>query len=312
MSDKENEENQIDEVFGELLANFVRQNPCLYDKKCKEYKDKKFVADTWMSIANNCNMSEVSSFYFTVDTVQRQWKTLRNQFTREHRLMMTYEPSGTGNDTSKRPRKTWYLYDSLFFLASHVAHRNTSSNFIRRNTMINQSSPSSSKSAQLTSVPLSSESFSTLWNPDIITVSDGSNVSTPSTEKSMSETSTASASSSTSFNQSRSLATAKRNLISPPPDQSATRKMKESQKNQEQLSKMICNTTENISKLMHNLTEKRSQAISDDGEEAAMAKALIYALKRVNSKYKIQCYMECLSIIDKYHNMTAEETIQNL
>ncbi|KYN27365.1 hypothetical protein ALC57_03232 [Trachymyrmex cornetzi] len=56
MSDKENE-NQVDEAFGELLANFVRQNPCLYDKKCKEYKDKKFAADIWSSIASACNMS---------------------------------------------------------------------------------------------------------------------------------------------------------------------------------------------------------------------------------------------------------------
>ncbi|KYN17317.1 hypothetical protein ALC57_10392 [Trachymyrmex cornetzi] len=55
MSDKENE--KVDEAFGELLANFVRQNPCFYDKKCKQYKDKKFVADTWSSIASACNMS---------------------------------------------------------------------------------------------------------------------------------------------------------------------------------------------------------------------------------------------------------------
>ncbi|KYN15188.1 hypothetical protein ALC57_12598 [Trachymyrmex cornetzi] len=306
MSDKENE--KVDEAFGELLANFVRQNPCLYDKKCKQYKDKKFVADTWSSIASACNMS--------VDTVQRQWKILRNQFTREHRLMMTYEPSGTGNDTSKIPRKTWYLYDSLFFLASHVAHRNTCSNFVRRNTMMNQSSPSSSKSAsQLTSVPLASEPFSTLWNSDLVTVSDDSNVSTSLIEISMKEVSTASATpttSSTSFSQSKSLATTKKNLISPPPDQFAAKKMKGSQRNEEQLSEIICSTTKNINKFMHNLTEKRSQAVNDDGEEAAMAKTLIYALKRVNSKYKIQCYMECLSIIDKYHNMTAEETIQNL
>ncbi|KMQ85233.1 transcription factor adf-1 [Lasius niger] len=64
MSDKENtqEENiQVDEAFGELLANFVRKNPCLYDKKCKEYKDKKFIADTWSSIANACGMSETST-----------------------------------------------------------------------------------------------------------------------------------------------------------------------------------------------------------------------------------------------------------
>jgi len=57
MEEKENEEIQVDEAFGELLANFVQKNPCLYDKKCKEYKDKKFVADTWSSIANACNMS---------------------------------------------------------------------------------------------------------------------------------------------------------------------------------------------------------------------------------------------------------------
>lgn len=60
MSDKENEETdeiQVDEAFGELLVNFVRKNPCLYDKTCQQYKDKKFVADTWSSIANACGMS---------------------------------------------------------------------------------------------------------------------------------------------------------------------------------------------------------------------------------------------------------------
>jgi len=55
--DKENEEIQMDEAFVELLANFVQKNPCLYDKKCNEYKDKKFVADTLSSIVNACNMS---------------------------------------------------------------------------------------------------------------------------------------------------------------------------------------------------------------------------------------------------------------
>jgi len=56
MSDKENK-IQVDEAFGELLANLVGKNPCLFDKKCKEYKDKRFVADTWRSIANACGMS---------------------------------------------------------------------------------------------------------------------------------------------------------------------------------------------------------------------------------------------------------------
>lgn len=86
--------------------------------------------------------------------------------------------------------------------------------------------------------------------------------------------------------------------------------MKESDKEQEQLYKMIGNTSESINALMNNLAEKRSQLVSNDnGEEASMAKTLIYALKKVNSKYKIQCYMECLSILDKYQNMETEKNL---
>lgn len=65
--------------------------------------------------------------------------------------------------------------------------------------------------------------------------------------------------------------------------------------------------------LVNNLSEKRSQSVTlvdndDGGEEAAMAKALLYALKRVNSKYKIQCYMQCLSVVDKFQNLVEVET----
>lgn len=236
--------------------------------------------------------------------VQKQWKTLRNQFTREHRLQKMYEPSGTGNDTSKRPRKMWYLYYSLFFLAPHVTHRNTSSNFIRERSMITQSSPSSSQ--QLASQSTSESSCSNLWTPNLF--NDDSNVSTPPPERSTSSESLASLAS-----QPRSLAVAKKDLLSPPPDQFATQRIKESHKEQEQLSKMIGNTTETINMLMHNLAEKRSQPVSNDNEEeASMAKTLIYALRKVNSKYKIQCYMECLSVLDKYQNMTTVETMENV
>ncbi|CAL1681195.1 unnamed protein product [Lasius platythorax] len=271
MSDKENtqEENiQVDEAFGELLANFVRKNPCLYDKKCKEYKDKKFIADTWSSIANACGMS--------VDVVQKQWKSLRNQFTREHRLENMYEPSGTGNDT-KRPRKTWYLYYFLLFLAPHVAHRKSSSNFVRRSAIITPS-PSTSQSALQSA---SESSYSNLWTQNLF--NDDSNASTPLSETSTpSEYSANSDSSATStlVSQPR-LAIPKKNLLVPPPDQFASRKR--SYKEQEQLSLMIGNTNEAINKLVHNLSEKCSQPVSDDkedGEEAAIAKAFLYALKK--------------------------------
>lgn len=217
-----------------------------------------------------------------------------------------YEPSGTGNDT-KRPRKTWYLYQSLLFLAPHVAHRRTSSNFVRKNTIITQLSPSPSQSALQSAAQSTSESsFINQWTSDHF--SDDSSISIPA-EKSASSTSSIS-----SVGQPRSLNIARKDLLSPPADRSATRKMKESRKEQKELSKMIGNTTENINMLIHNLSDKHSQPdVSDDNEEeAAMAKAIIYALRRVNSKYKIQCYIECLSVVDKFQNLTAVEMVQNL
>jgi len=182
---------------------------------------------------------------------------------------------------------------------------------LRGNTIITPSSPSTSQSTQsvqLASQPISDSLISDVWTPTFF--SDDSNVSTSLPERSMSSESLATSVS--SIRQPRS-SIAKKNVLSPLLDQSATRRLKESNKEQEQLSKIIGNTTEAINILMHNLSEKRSQPVSDDnGEEEAMAKALIYAMKRVNSKYKIQCYMECLSVLDKYQNLTAVETVQNL
>lgn len=58
MSDEEvlEEKDQIDKAFGESLAILIKKNPCLYDKSCKEYKDKTFVTAIWASIASACNM----------------------------------------------------------------------------------------------------------------------------------------------------------------------------------------------------------------------------------------------------------------
>lgn len=159
-----------------------------------------------------------------MDLVQRQWKILRNQFTREHRFQNfhMYEPSGTGNNT-KRPRKIWYLYQSFLFLAPHVAHRSISSNFVRERTMITQTSPSISQIALEPTGQSTSEMYN-LSNSDLF--SNDLNVSTPLPERSMSSASSASSTNSRSLNFTR------KNLLSPPYDQSATRKIKKSRKEQ--------------------------------------------------------------------------------
>lgn len=127
--------------------------------------------------------------------VQKQWKILRAQFTREHRLEKMYEPSSTGNDTSKGSRKTWYLYYSLLFLTPHVDHHNMFSDFVRESTRITQFSPSTPQSAlqlasQSASQSASGSSFSNLWTPNLF--SDGLNISTPASERSTSSESSVS------------------------------------------------------------------------------------------------------------------------
>lgn len=163
------------------------------------------------------------SFYFAVDVVQKQWKS-RNQFTREHRLETMYEPSGIGNDT-KRPRKTWYLYHCLLFLAPHVAHCKSSSNFVRSSAIITSSSSTSQpalQSASQSALQSASESsYSNLWTENLF--NDDLNVSTPLSETLTPSEYSANLDSSTTatlVSQPR-LSIPKKNLLVPPPDQFA-------------------------------------------------------------------------------------------
>lgn len=184
-----------------------------------------------------------------MDTLQKQWKILREQFTQEHRAQKMYEPSGTENvplDTSKRPRKTWYLYESLLFLAPQVAYRKTSSNFMRKKTMsvIEQSaqstlqfisespsqSPLQSASVILPNRILPHELSLSAQSPEYY--SDDSNSATFPAEKQASSTSSIS-----SVDQSKPVTIAKRNLITPPLDPFAIKKTKDVRK--KLLTKMI-------------------------------------------------------------------------
>jgi len=117
-----------------------------------------------------------------------------------------------------RAMEEWYLYHSLLFLAPHVAYRRTSNNFMRENTIITPSSPSTSQSAQsvqLVSQPTSDSLFSDVWTPTLF--SDDSNVSTSLSERSTSSESLATSVS--SIRQPRS-SIAKKNVLSSLLDQS--------------------------------------------------------------------------------------------
>lgn len=110
--------------------------------------------------------------------------------------------------------------------------------------------------------------------------------------------------STSAVHQSSPVAIAKQNLLSPPPDKSAVRKMKESSKEQDALYKVIGDTNDVIKMTMNRLSNTCSKPKSDE-EEEVIAKAVSYALKRVDMMYRMQCYIECLTVIQKYQNMTT-------
>ena len=45
-----------DVQFAEKLAEYVRKFPCLFNKSCKDYKDKFVVANAWEKVAQETGL----------------------------------------------------------------------------------------------------------------------------------------------------------------------------------------------------------------------------------------------------------------
>lgn len=119
--------------------------------------------------------------------------------------------------------------------------------------------------------------------------------------------------STSAVNQSSPLPIAKQNLVSPPPDKSAVRKMKESYKEQDALYKIIGDTNDVIKMTMNRLSDTCSKPTNKrDEEEEIIAKAISYALKRVDMMYRMQCYIECLTVIHQKYQKMATKVSTNL
>jgi len=57
-------------------------------------------------------------FMYIAEDVEKRWSVLRDMFSRKERKKKL-APSGSGRNESKE----WYLYRSLLFLSSYIAHR---------------------------------------------------------------------------------------------------------------------------------------------------------------------------------------------
>lgn len=221
-------------------------------------------------------------FCFIVEVVQKHWKSLRSQFTREHRSQKAYEPSGTGNSNLKRPRKTWYLYETLLFLAPHISHRKTCSNFIRKKTE-SSSVPSTSRKSQ--SIPPSHFESVPTYTCDIDINDDNSNTSTCTSETSSLQC---------AVNIKRE------KLLSPPPDKSVLRKIKDCSKEQDAIYKVIGDTNDVLKNAVTLLSDKPAKSTN---EEDVMIKSITCALKKVDIQFSMQCHIDCLKCIQKYQNV---------
>ena len=48
--------------FNEKLSEAVQQYPCLYDKACKDYKDRNIVSNAWINVAKEVDLEDGEIF----------------------------------------------------------------------------------------------------------------------------------------------------------------------------------------------------------------------------------------------------------
>ena len=93
------------------LIDLYREEPCLWNVKTVEYRDRDRKATSLQRIAEPMNNGGWS---FSAEDVKKKIDTLRNQHRRERRQLQKSVKSGTGADDVYIPRL--WCYDALSFL----------------------------------------------------------------------------------------------------------------------------------------------------------------------------------------------------
>ncbi|XP_033216316.1 uncharacterized protein LOC117172465 isoform X2 [Belonocnema kinseyi] len=94
-----------------LLIDLVRQNPHLYDKDLKDFKDIDKREHTWREISAVVNLN--------VNDCQQRWVRLREKFSKERRVQEELERSGN----KEFKLSSWPFYDELRFLEPFIKRR---------------------------------------------------------------------------------------------------------------------------------------------------------------------------------------------
>ncbi|XP_067118580.1 transcription factor Adf-1-like [Centruroides vittatus] len=95
----------------EYFIETVRKYPCLYDKKCTDFKDTTLKKTIWTAIGEQFGISG--------DDAEKRWKNLRDRYTKERRKMRESHVSGAS--TSEVYFTNWSLFKYIDgFLGSVV------------------------------------------------------------------------------------------------------------------------------------------------------------------------------------------------
>lgn len=102
----------------ELLIDYVKVIPGLYDKKEKHYKNTDWREKQWKGIANKLDVDEQDA--------KKAWRSLRDQF-----MKCLKETKGTTGQEAQdmNNRKKYKYFQHLLFLKDSVEPRRTSCNF---------------------------------------------------------------------------------------------------------------------------------------------------------------------------------------
>jgi hypothetical protein len=110
----------MDERTQERLIEAVRSFPCIWNNLCSQYRELRTKENAWKAVHTQMGLAE-----FTIDDLQKRWKSLRDRYCRESKKVK----SKKSGDPGPPYVPAWPIFKFLTFLEDTIKHRSTSSNF---------------------------------------------------------------------------------------------------------------------------------------------------------------------------------------
>lgn len=110
-------------AFWRDFIEIYRENPCLWNTKCKEYSNRDMKNVAYNVLINKLKEKDSGA---NRDTVVRKINTFRSSFRKEHHKVQSSYKSGAATDDVYNP-SLWY-YQDLYFLLDVEAQRPSVSN----------------------------------------------------------------------------------------------------------------------------------------------------------------------------------------